>query len=202
MINTVNIDKLIKLRKLDDLIDSPIVVYVNKFDEDSAKKFSDDMRNAHNTKQSIIPIVIDSYGGYIYSLLSMITTIENSQIPVVTICQGKAMSCGSVLFSCGTKRYMDNNATLMIHDASGMSWGKTEEVKANAKEQDRLSKFIFRKMAANCGHSNLDYFLDKLHEKSHVEWYLTAKEAKACKLVTDIKIPKFTTDIKVSTVFG
>ena len=41
----------------------PIIIRVNKFDEDSAKEFVDLMSRAQNTGQSVIPVVIDSYGG-------------------------------------------------------------------------------------------------------------------------------------------
>ena len=57
------------------LMNNPIVVRVNKFNEDAAKKFTQDMASAHNSGQNIIPIVIDSYGGQVYSLMSMISDI-------------------------------------------------------------------------------------------------------------------------------
>ena len=90
--------KEIELRK------NPVIVRVNKFDEDSAKKFSLELAQAHNTGQKVIPVVIDSYGGQVYSLMSMISAIKHSELPIATIVEGKAMSCGAVLLSCGVKR--------------------------------------------------------------------------------------------------
>ena len=71
------------------------------------------------------------------------------------------MSCGAILFSFGApgKRYMDPDATLMIHDVSSMSWGKVEEVKVSAEETDRLNQKIYHMMAENCGQAE-DYFLE------------------------------------------
>ena len=71
----VNIDGRISEVKL---VHNPIVVRVNKFNEDGAKKFTADMAQAHNSGQNIIPIVIDSYGGQVYSLMSMIADISPS----------------------------------------------------------------------------------------------------------------------------
>ena len=90
------------------LMHNPIVVRVNKFNEEAAKKFTQDMAAAHNSGQNIIPIVIDSYGGQVYSLMSMISDIKSSDLPVATIVEGKAMSCGAVLFTFGEDghRYM------------------------------------------------------------------------------------------------
>ena len=85
--------KEIELRK------NPIVIRVNKFDEKASKEFDSQVALAHNTGQKVIPIVIDSYGGQVYSLMSMISAINHCEIPVATIVEGKAMSCGAILFS-------------------------------------------------------------------------------------------------------
>ena len=83
------------------LMNNPVVVRVNKFTEDAAKKFTQDMAAAHNSGQNIIPIVIDSYGGQVYALMSMISDIKCADLPVATIVEGKAMSCGAILFTFG-----------------------------------------------------------------------------------------------------
>ena len=125
---------LLKEQKLVDNL--PVVIRVRKFDEVAAKEFSNLMSKAQNTGQPVVPVIIDSYGGQVYSLMSMISDITHYNIPVATIVQGKAMSCGALLFSFGAEgyRYMDPDATLMIHDVSSMKCGKVEEVKAGAEE--------------------------------------------------------------------
>ena len=66
--------------------------------------------------------------------MAMISAIKHSELPVSTIVEGKAMSCGAILFSFGEQglRFMDPDATLMIHDVSSMEYGKVEEIKASA----------------------------------------------------------------------
>ena len=185
---------LLKEPKLID--DLPIVIRVNKFDEAAAKEFSSLMARAQNTGQPVVPVVIDSYGGQVYSLMSMISDIQHSKLPVATIVQGKAMSCGAILFSFGApgKRFMDPDATLMIHDVSSMSWGKVEEVKVSAEETDRLNQKIYHMMAENCGQHE-EYFLEIVHDKGHADWFLDAKECKKHKLANHLRIP----DIKIET---
>lgn len=180
----------------------PVVIRVNKFDEKAAQEFSKDVARAQNTGQPVLPIIIDSYGGQVYSLMSMISDIEHSRIPVATIVQGKAMSCGAILFSFGVDgmRYMDPDATVMIHDVSSMGWGKVEEVKVSAKETERLNQKIYRMMAKNCGHHE-EYFLDIVHEKGHADWFLDAKEAKRHKLANKLKVPELKIDVKVQFDF-
>lgn len=196
------IDPNIKTRKIDDLYDSPVIVYVNKFTEESAKQFIVDMTRAEQNKQSIVPIVIDSYGGQVYSLLSMVDTIKRSKKPVATIATGKAMSCGAVLLSCGHDgmRYMSQHATVMIHDVSSFAIGKVEEIKADVGESTRLNKLIYEMMARNCG-QDPSYFLDIVHEKGHADWFLNAEDALKHKLVNHVRVPEFKVKVSLDVQF-
>lgn len=186
------IDSKIKYKSVAELLELPIVIRCSEFDEKDAKEFAEQMNRAHNTGQPIIPIVVDSYGGQVYTLISMIDEINASKLPVATICMGKAMSCGSVLLTCGAEglRFAGPNSTVMIHDVSSMHGGKNEELKASAKQTDKLHNQIFRLMATNCGHKP-DYFLDIIHGKGHANWYLDAKEAKKHNIVNHLRIPSF-----------
>ncbi len=195
MIHKVTVSPLIKeveLRK------NPVISRVNEFTEDSAKKFHAEVAQAHSTGQKVLPVVIDSYGGQVYSLMSMIGAIKHSEISVATIVEGKAMSCGAILFSFGEEglRFMDPNATVMIHDVSSMDWGKVEELKAGAAEADRLNKKIYTMMARNCGKKD-DYFMKIVDKKKHADWFLDAEEAKKHDLANQLRLPKMTIEVAV-----
>ena len=199
MIWTSEVSPLIKeveLRK------PPIIIRVNKFDEKSANEFSHKMALAHSTGQEVIPIVIDSYGGQVYSLMSMIAAIESSELPVATIVEGKAMSCGAVLLSFGEQgmRFADPNATVMIHDVSSGGWGKIEELKADVAEAERLDDKIFTMMARNCGKKD-DYFKKKVFNKKHADWFMDAQEAKRHGLVNHLRLPKLKIKINAEIDF-
>jgi ATP-dependent Clp protease, protease subunit len=174
------------------LIHEPVVIRVNEFTNKAVKEFQTAMNRAHNTGQPVIPVVIDSYGGQVYSLMAMISSIKHAELPVATIIEGKAMSCGAILFSFGEEgmRFMDPDATLMIHDVSSMVWGKVEDLKADTAEAERLNQKVYRMMAANCG-KHEDYFLEHVHERGHADWFLDAAEAKKHNLANQIRIPKF-----------
>lgn len=196
---TTRVSELIKeveLRK------SPVIIRVNKFDEDSAKKFAAEMAQAHNTGQKVIPVVIDSYGGQVYSLMSMIAAIKDAEIPVATVVEGKAMSCGAVLFSFGKEgyRFMDSNATIMIHDVSSMDFGKVEELKAGAKEADRLNSIVYTMMAQNCAKKD-DYFMKLVDKKKHADWFLDGEEAQKHNLTNHLRIPTIRVDVSVDIEF-
>jgi ATP-dependent Clp endopeptidase proteolytic subunit ClpP len=181
-----------------ELHKNPVIIRVNKFNEESAKDFATKIAMAHNTGQQVIPVVIDSYGGQVYSLMSMISAIKNSDLPVATIIEGKAMSCGAILFSFGEEgmRYMDPYATVMIHDVSSGAIGKVEEVKSNAEESNRLNEQVFKLMAQNIGKSD-KYFLKRIHEKGHADWYLTPEECKKINLANQLRVPVLNIRVKV-----
>lgn len=192
------IDPNIKLKKLDDLIIPPKIVLVNSFNESAAKTFREEMEEAENTGQTVIPVVIDSYGGEVYSLLSMADTIKNSTLPVATIISGKAMSCGAILFSFGAEgmRYAAPHSTIMIHDVSSGNWGKVEEIKADAKETERLNELLYEMMSLNCGKAP-SYFKDIVHQKGHADWFFTAEEAKKHNFVNHISVPSLKVNVEV-----
>tara|TARA_Y100000592_G_scaffold25630_1_gene40439 strand:- start:2755 stop:3357 length:603 start_codon:yes stop_codon:yes gene_type:complete len=199
MIWTSKVSPLIKeveLRK------PPVIVRVNKFNEESAKKFHQEMAMAHSSGQKVIPVVIDSYGGQVYSLMSMISAIQASELPVATVVEGKAMSCGAVLLSFGEQgmRFADPNATVMIHDVSSGAWGKIEELKADVAEAERLDEKIFTMMARNCGKKD-DYFKKKVFNKKHADWFMDAQEAKRHGLVNHLRVPKLSIKVDVDIDF-
>ena len=191
---------LLKEKELVD--DLPVIIRVKKFDESAANEFCTKLNKAQNTGQPVIPVIIDSYGGQVYSLMSMISDIKYSKIPVATIVQGKAMSCGAVLASFGTEgyRYMDPDATIMIHDVSSMGFGKVEEIKADAAETERLNQKLYTMMAENCGHHK-EYFLDIIHQRGHADWFLEVDAARKHNLVNHAHIPPLEISAKIEFKF-
>jgi ATP-dependent protease ClpP protease subunit len=204
------INPLIKQKKVEDLIDLPIIVTVNKFDEDSAKKFRDDFYKAlnfnNNLNLNIVPIIIDSYGGTVYSLLDMVDIIKDVQsqgIIVPTIARSKIMSCGVVLFSCGSEgyRFFSPSATALIHDVSSSSQGKVLDIETKAEEAVRLNFILYELLSVNCGKPK-NYFSDIVHNvHGHSDWYLDANEALSHNIANHIRIPNFNVNVSLSLNF-
>lgn len=182
-----------------ELRQSPVIITVNEFNEESAAKFQNEMCLAQNSGQKVIPVEIDSYGGQVYSLMSMISAIKSSRVPVATIVQGKAMSCGAILASFGAEglRFMDKDATLMIHDVSSMAFGKIEELKSDVREAERLNEKVYTMMARNCGKPD-DYFIKLIHNKGHADWFLDVEEAMEHKLINHARVPEMIINIDVN----
>lgn len=180
----------------------PVVIRVNKFTEDSAKEFSLLMSKAHDSDQPIIPIVIDSYGGIVDSLNSMVSDIQHADKTIATIVVGKAMSCGSVLMTMGTDgyRYIDKNARVMIHEVSSGDRGKSTDFTNSAEEVKRLNRQIFTLMAANCGKTE-EYFIREMFERNNADWFLTPEEAVKHGMANKICVPKMSRDVTINYKF-
>src|SRR5262245_4611726 len=102
------------------------------FNEDMAEKFAKEMGEAVATGQKVVPVVIDSYGGQVYSLMHMLDTLKACPVPVATIVKGKAMSCGQIFAAAGTRgyRYVGPDSTTLLHEMSVGDWNKITEFQA------------------------------------------------------------------------
>ena len=196
---TTKVSPLIKDMELKH---SPVIIRVNEFTEESAADFASKMALAQNTGQPTVPVIIDSYGGQVYSLMSMIAAIKASEIPVATIVEGKAMSCGVILASCGTKghRYITEDATLMIHDVSSGAFGKNSEIQASADETQRLNEKIYQILAENTG-KPAKWFHKKIMKRGRADWFVEPYRAIEIGISDVIGMPKLHIDVSVDIKF-
>lgn len=199
----LTIDPHLNRDKIKEACEEPVVIRVNNFEEKYLTEFERDFNEAHNTGQPIIPIVVDSFGGSVHSVLGMVAAIEDAELPVATICTTKCMSAGAVLFSFGTEghRYMHPDATMMIHDAAWGTGGKVEDMKVDTKYVDDINQRMFKKMAKHLG-KDKDFILEMIKKKNHLDWFLSAKEAKKIGIANHLRVPKFEVKVSLDIEFG
>ncbi len=196
---TIATDSRIKA-KTSDLLPEQIVIRVNgTFDETMTDKFCENFSKAHETGQPFIPIVIDSYGGQVYSLLELISIIQTSKIPVMTICSSKAMSCGAILFCFGSDgyRFMSPHATFMLHEVSSIEFGKNNEIQAGAKEVKRLNDIIMQLSSEHIGQKK-NFFHELVHQNNHADLFLDSKTCLKYNICNKIGVPEMNVSVNVS----
>ena len=203
MRNNIKIHPKLCIPKLSEVYKEPISIFVNKFDEDALAEFHDDLEEAINTGQPVVPIIIDSYGGSSYGVIGMINLLESCPIPVATILISKAMSAGALLFSFGTEgyRYMHKDSWMMIHDVGAGLGGKIEDIKSDTKQMDDLNQQVYRRMSTHLGHKP-EYIGELIKKNNHIDWYLTGKEAKKHNIANHLKIPNYNIEINLNVTFG
>ena len=193
----------IRQKDLENNITLPVIVKViGEFNEESAKSLYADCDRALATGQKILPIFIDSYGGWVDSLVGMLDyfqSFRDNGVQIVTIACGKAMSCGALLFAMGDKRFVGKRSRIMFHRVSAGSFGNPDDIGVDAKESERLEKFIFEEVSKNIGKSK-GWLFDQLKKNNFSDWYLNAEQSLETKVATGVGIPQFT--FTIDTHFG
>lgn len=195
MISTLSVDP--RLATVPQKHLRPVVIRVQDFDEADVLAFTKQVSRALETGQPVLPIVVDSYGGEAYGVLGMLSVLDQCPLPVITLCESKAMSAGALLFALGEERYVAPTATLMIHDIATHHDGKLEDIKADAEETGRLQEILYRRIAQTCG-KPATYFLDLIDAAKHADRYFSAQDAKKHGLATHIGLPSFHTVASVT----
>jgi ATP-dependent Clp protease protease subunit len=171
--NSSKLSRVITLNDIDGESVNEIIQTIYEINDEDVKK----------TIVEPIKLIINSFGGELYSGLALVDTIDNSLTPVHTICHGSAMSMALVVFAAGHKRFASKYATFMYHEASYETDGKVLHHKQEIKEAERTDKI--------CD----EYFLSKTKfnakqlkdiRDKRAEWYFDVKVAHKYGLVDEI----------------
>lgn len=152
------------------------IIYINGYDDKQENEKKEYVRKP-------IRLIVDTYGGSVYSGFALIAAIEKSKTPVHTICLGKAMSMGFVIMLAGHKRFMHPLGTVMYHQIATGVWDKIEGIKQELEQVERLEKlgegFIL-------SHTKIrQKELDEV-KKLKKEWYIGADEALKLGIIDEI----------------
>ena len=79
----------------------------------------------------------------------------------------------------------------MIYEVSSHSFGKTTEIKEDAKNIEILNNIILTKLADFCKIKDKKFFHKKLKDRTNLDWYLDAKECRELRLVDMVGMPRF-----------
>lgn len=148
------------------------IIEINEDDDKKSEIYKDWNRDP-------IMLFINSYGGCVYDGLALVDMIKQSRTPVHTIAVGACMSMGLWVWLSGKERLIGENATLMFHDICGMVFGKTEDLKQDLKEAQRLQEMLIN--AITCSSDVKKEILED-YIKRKADWFITSEEAIELKL--------------------
>jgi ATP-dependent Clp protease, protease subunit len=175
---------------------SPVLkIWINDFYDSDVMRLHRAIDKCQAKGQDALPVMINSMGGSVINMLSMVDIIEAAPIPVATVCVGAAMSAGAVLLAAGTKgaRFVAPNATVMVHGAStGLPRMKRPDIDAYVeifRTLDDRSSVLLDKL---CGQRK-GYWKKLLTKNGNADLYLTAEEAVEHGLADHVEIPKWYT---------
>ena len=151
------------------------------FYQESAQAMVEGLMKLDAESNDPINIVINSYGGSVYSLFSILDTMSNLNSQVNTICLGEADSCGAILLAAGDARFIGKNSRSMIHEVSTFAWGKISEIAKEIADVQTLNDKFVGILAQHTGQDHA-----ALAETMKKDTFLTAEETLKMGLVDGI----------------
>lgn len=157
------------------LLDERIIMLTEAFDDAMASVIVSQLlylQSEDSTKD--ITMYINSGGGSVTAMWSIIDTMNLIKPDVSTICIGMAASAASLTLAAGAKgkRFILPHAEVMIHQPSGGAKGMASDIEIVAKNILKTKDLLHKFMAEKTGQP-----LDKLIKDMDRDTYLDAKEA-------------------------
>jgi ATP-dependent Clp protease, protease subunit len=124
-----------------------------------------------------IEVIIDSYGGYIYhglALISKILSLRDKGYKIITTVNSVAMSMGFMILLCGSERRGLKHSRIMCHQPSSSTWGTLQDMEESVEETlqlwNRLKELIVK-------YTNItDEQLEDIKSRKY-DWFLWSEEA-------------------------
>jgi ATP-dependent Clp protease protease subunit len=119
-----------------------------------------------------IKILIDTNGGDVQVMWSLINAIKISKTPVYTVVYCTALSAGAHILAAGHKRFAFPGATILVHSGGVGYQGTVEQVESAKKYYDGLCRRANELLLSDTKITPKD-----LKKKGAFDWYLSAEEA-------------------------
>ena len=199
MFRTHHTGDLAKVKFRDDTPIVHVSVY-SEIDNDMAEYVEGEVSKALSAKQPFLPVIINSNGGCVYALMSILETLRNAKehMEIITVVPGFAASAAVALFCCGDRRFIAPSARLMIHNAN-LTHYATMSVRELQIESNEL-KLLNSTMFATMGELTMgdpSYYESLVRKNGDVDMYLSCCDAIEHNLATEVGVPRFETTVHV-----
>lgn len=167
-----------------DILYSDRVVFINDFIDDDiagvviAQLLALESKDAN----SGISIYLNTPGGSIDSIFSIVDTINYINCPITTVCVGQCSGASVLLLVNGNKRMMLPNARVILRQpATGQQFAKATDITLQASELTRLRARLEEEI---CKHSKISK--DEIVKLTQHESVLTTDDCMSKGLIDEI----------------
>lgn len=117
-----------------------------------------------------ITLIIDSYGGDLFAAFAIVDMMNMLTCDIKTICIGKAMSAGQLIFSSGApnKRFMSKHSRLMLHSPSAGMEGSVPDIEVEIEELQRNRDLFVQQVSKN-SNLNIEQVLELINRNSYLD---------------------------------
>jgi ATP-dependent Clp endopeptidase proteolytic subunit ClpP len=119
-----------------------------------------------------ITMILNNIGGDIYHGMAIYDAVKACPVPVNIIVYGQAMSMGSLILQAGTKRLLQPNSTLLLHEGTEGYMGHARDFERMGKEAKRTRKLMTKIYQERSGLSE-----KKIKKLLRFDSWISAEEA-------------------------
>lgn len=152
------------------------------FTNEMAKGIVQELIRLDSVSNLPINILINSFGGSVIALNSILDGFNLIKSPLNTIVTGDADSAGAVLFSAGDSRYVGENSRIMLHEISALALGGFRDMEDQMEQYEKVNDKLIAILSKNTGKTKEE--LKSLLYKKDI--WLNAKEAVDFGIADDI----------------
>ena len=171
-----------------DLYKAGVHLFMSAVEDQSCKDAIEFIlkQNTEKKKLKRLQLMICSNGGDVPSCFALIDVMKASKIPIHTVGLGVIASCGLLIFIAGQSgsRVLTPNTSILSHQYSWGSWGKSHELFAQVKEFELSTKRMVDHYKKCCG---IDEKTVKEYLLPPEDVWLSATEAKKLGLCDKVK---------------
>ena len=143
-----------------------------------------------------LEISVNSFGGSVYTALSIYTLLKAHKGKITFRIDGAAMSAMTIITSVpNAKVIMPKGAMMMIHKVSSIAWGNVDDIRKAADDMEKLEDNILDIYAEKTGKT-----VDEIKPLVDAETYFTASEAVDFGLADEIDETKTVENKKVGNI--
>lgn len=131
-----------------------------------------------------ITLIINSYGGSVYSGILLYDVMKSLKSDVRTVCQGVCMSMAAAILTAGEpgKREVTKYSTVMVHEVSSSSQGTLSVMETELKEIKRIQDIMVKMIADGTSKTTKE-----IEDLIKSDFYMTAEQAVEFGFVDKIK---------------
>ncbi|MFA6582658.1 MAG: ATP-dependent Clp protease proteolytic subunit [Elusimicrobiaceae bacterium] len=149
-------------------------IYIfDRFCQDMAQSTIKQMLDFDRQGKDPIKVYINSYGGDVTALFSILDTMALLKSPVYTIAIGEADSAAAWLLSAGARRFVTSNTRVMIHEVSSLAIGTNTDMQEQLAQAAAMNSRLIEILAKNTKQP-----AGKIrNDVKKQDYYMTASEA-------------------------
>lgn len=126
------------------------ITIIGQIDDDSFEKFCTELTVFEEESSSRVELELCSEGGYVYNALAFIGRMRRSPCDIYVIGYGYVASAATLILAAGTKRFLSEEAWVMVHEDSLKMKGTVSESRNELNQIERQERQWNELMAEYC----------------------------------------------------